>query len=156
MHLDEFIGQVQARAELPDRQAARRAARATLETLAERVPVGLAEHVAAQLPPELAQSLLGVAVSHGSTRDERRKGERFDLTTFAGRIAWRAGTTEEVALRDAGAVLDVLDASLSPELMRKLSHVLPHDIRELLPEARVQDETTETTEATETTEPTTA
>ncbi|WP_055585369.1 DUF2267 domain-containing protein [Peterkaempfera griseoplana] len=145
MHLDAFIDQVRTRGELPDRKAAKRAVLATLETLAERVPVGLAEHVAAQLPPEIARPMVGVAVSHGSSREDRRKGERFDLTTFAGRIAWRAGTTEEVALRDAGAVLDVLDASLSPELMQKLGHVLPHDIRELLPEARQQD--TETTSA---------
>ncbi|MCD0484481.1 DUF2267 domain-containing protein [Streptacidiphilus sp. ASG 303] len=139
MHHDEFIGQVRARGALPDRAAAERAARATLETLGERVPVGLAEHMAAQLPPSLGQYLLRAAVGHGASRDERRRGERFDLTTFAGRIAWRSGTDEEVALREAGAVLDVLDASLSPELMRKLGHVLPHDIRELLPEARTQD-----------------
>ncbi|AXI76571.1 DUF2267 domain-containing protein [Peterkaempfera bronchialis] len=139
MHYDEFIGEVRARGALPDRRTAERAVRATLETLAERVPVGLAEHIAAQLPPEIAQHLLRVAVTHGPSREERRRGERFGLAGFAGRIAWRAGTTEEMALAEAGAVLDVLDASLAPELMQKLGHVLPHDIRELLPEARAAD-----------------
>jgi uncharacterized protein (DUF2267 family) len=139
MHHDEFIGQVRARGALPDRATAERAVRATLETLAERVPVGLAEHMAAQLPPEIARHLRGPVAAHGTSRDERSRGERFGLTTFAGRIAWRAGTTEEAAMQEAGAVLDVLDASLSPELMDKLGRDLPHDIRALLPEARAEE-----------------
>ncbi|BFO19174.1 hypothetical protein SHKM778_55620 [Streptomyces sp. KM77-8] len=54
MHHDEFIGKVQALTRLPDRGTSEQAARAVLSTLAERLPAGLTEHVAAQLPPTLA------------------------------------------------------------------------------------------------------
>ncbi|AEW92382.1 MULTISPECIES: DUF2267 domain-containing protein [Streptomycetaceae] len=138
MRHDEFIGQVQSLAALPDRGTAERAVRATLETLAERIPDGLAEHLAAQLPREIAEHLLRVTTSHEASPEERAKGTRFDLATFAARIAWRGGTSEEVAIRHAGAVLEVLDAALSPELMAKLDHALPHDIRELLPTTRAR------------------
>ncbi|MFJ6215848.1 DUF2267 domain-containing protein [Streptomyces sp. NPDC092296] len=139
MHHDEFIGQVQARAALPDRGSAERAVRATLETLAERIPDGLGEHLAAQLPTEVSEHLRRVAAAHQASPEHRRSGERFDLTAFAGRIAWRGGASEEAALREASAVLEVLDAALSPELMQKLGRVLPHDIGELLPAVRADD-----------------
>lgn len=140
MHYDELTGQVQARAQLPDRQAAERAVRATLETLAERIPDGLASHIAAQLPVEAGESLRRVAASHEGSPQEREwrrdHGERFDLTGFAGRVAWRARTSEEAAIRDAAATFEVLDSAVSPELMEKLYGVLPKDIRALLPEER--------------------
>ncbi|MYX98745.1 DUF2267 domain-containing protein, partial [Streptomyces sp. SID486] len=63
-------------------------------------------------------------------------GERFGLTTFAGRVAARAGTDEDTALRDAAAVMEVLDAALAPELTERMAGVLPADIRELLPVGR--------------------
>jgi hypothetical protein len=43
MQHDEFVGQVQARARLADTGRAESAIRATLETLGERIPEGLAE-----------------------------------------------------------------------------------------------------------------
>ncbi|KUJ67724.1 hypothetical protein ACZ90_25670 [Streptomyces albus subsp. albus] len=140
MRYEELTGQVQARAQLPDRQSAERVVRATLETLAERVPDGLAGHLAAQLPTEAAEPMRRVAASHEGSADERAfrraHGERFDLTGFAGRVAWRAGTTEDIALRDAAALFEVLDSAVSPELMERLYAALPRDIRQLLPEAR--------------------
>ncbi len=53
MNHDAFIGQVQHRARLASRGEAERATRAVLETLAERLEAGLADNVAAQLPPEI-------------------------------------------------------------------------------------------------------
>jgi uncharacterized protein (DUF2267 family) len=47
MRHDEFIGHVQQRARLSSRGDAERASRATLETLGERVPEGLADNLAA-------------------------------------------------------------------------------------------------------------
>ncbi len=41
-------------------------------------------------------------------------GERFGLTAFAGRVAWRAGIDEDEALRRSAVVLNVLDAFVSP------------------------------------------
>ncbi|WP_413802764.1 DUF2267 domain-containing protein [Streptomyces iranensis] len=142
MRYEEMTGLVQTRAQLPDRQSAERAVRATLETLAERIPDGLAGHMAAQLPQEAAEPLRRVAASHESSPEERAyrrdHGERFDLTGFAGRIAWRTEHTEEEALREAAAFFEVLDSAVDPELMEKLYGVLPNDIRELLPESRAE------------------
>ncbi|WP_328773494.1 DUF2267 domain-containing protein [Streptomyces sp. NBC_00286] len=134
MRHDELISKVRERAELPDRGSAERATRAVLSTLAERIPVGLADHLAAQLPAKLAES---VRVDSPAGGDERRaSGERFDLTAFAGRVAWRAGVPEDDAIREAVAVFEVLDAAVAPEEMEKLARVLPSDIRTLLPVAR--------------------
>ncbi|KOT38009.1 hypothetical protein ADK41_17460 [Streptomyces caelestis] len=128
MQHDEFIGKVQALTRLPDRGTSERATRAVLSTLAERLPAGLAGHVAAQLPPTLAAPMRQTA-----------SGERFDLTTFAGRIAGRAETDEDAAVREAAAVLEVLDAALTPELTEKLAAALPRDIGGLLPVGRADD-----------------
>ncbi|MER6524010.1 DUF2267 domain-containing protein [Streptomyces sp. NPDC001508] len=135
MQHDEMVGKVQALTRLPGRGPAERATRAVLATLAERLPPGLADHLAAQLPPELAASIREVTDS-ASAGASKPAAERFDLTTFAGRIAGRAGTDEDAALREATAVLEVLDAALAPELMEHVSGALPADIRELLPSGR--------------------
>ncbi|GAA2424342.1 DUF2267 domain-containing protein [Streptomyces macrosporus] len=144
MRYEEFTGQVQARAGLPDRQSAERAVRATLETLAERMPDGVADHLAAQLPGEAAESLRRVVAGDETSprrrADARSHGEPFDLTTFAGRVAWRSRVPEDTAVREATAVLEVLDAAVSPELMLKVGHVLPADIRELLPSTRATED----------------
>lgn len=144
MRYEELTGLVQARAQLPDRQSAERAIRATLETLAERIPGGLADHMAAQLPHEAGEPLRRVAAAHEGTPEERAyrrdHGERFGLTGFAGRIAWRTERTEEEALREAAAFFEVLDSAVGPELMEKLYGVLPNDIRGLLPEARAEQD----------------
>ena len=95
-----------------------------------RLPSGLAGHVAAQLPPTLAAPMR-----------QTTSGERFDLTTFAGRIAGRAETDEDAAVREAAAVLEVLDAALTPELTEKLVAALPRDIGNLLPAGRAADDT---------------
>lgn len=139
MHHDEFLRLVQAGAALPDRGTAERAVRATLETLAERIPDGLAEHLAAQLPREIGEHLRRVVAAHEGGPEEYHTAERFDLTTFAARIAWRGGVSEDAALQEASAVFEALDAALAPELSEKLGSVLPPDIRELLPASRAED-----------------
>ncbi|MCF6523383.1 DUF2267 domain-containing protein [Streptomyces sp. JJ36] len=137
MRYDELIGQVQAQAGLPDRGAAEHAARAVLRTLTERVPDGLARNLSAQLPEELVSPLGADAAEPAAAPPERSgSGERFDLTAFAGRVAWRSGVSEDAALRQTAAVLEVLDAAVAPEEMEKVAEVLPPDIRELLPTER--------------------
>lgn len=135
MHHDEIIGKVQALAQLPDRGTAERATHAVVSTLSERLPSGLARHVAAQLPPDLAADMR-LAADTSAGADSGTAGERFGLPVFAGRIADRAGTDEDTALRDAAAVLEVLDAALAPELTERIAGALPADIRELLPVER--------------------
>lgn len=137
MRHGEFIGRVQDLAQLPDTGSAERAVRATLETLAERLPDGLAEHAAAQLPHEIGEHLRRVTTDPAHPPEDRASGERFDLSGFTGRICWRTGLSESAAVRQAAAVLEVMDAALSPEQMDKVYATLPPDIRELLPEARL-------------------
>jgi uncharacterized protein (DUF2267 family) len=136
-----MIGKVQALAQLPDRGSAERATQAVLRTLAGRLPAGLAGHVAAQLAPEPAAPVRQITDSAAADGRSSGAGERFDLTVFAGRVAGRAGTDEDAALREAAAVLEVLDAALVPELMEKVGKELPADIRELLPAGRGGDGT---------------
>ncbi|WP_338003555.1 DUF2267 domain-containing protein [Natronoglomus mannanivorans] len=57
MQYDEFIGEVQHRAQLDSREAALSATRATLETLSERIQPGEAENLGAQLPGEIGRHL---------------------------------------------------------------------------------------------------
>ncbi|MFF8032201.1 MULTISPECIES: DUF2267 domain-containing protein [unclassified Streptomyces] len=138
MQHDEIIGKVQALTRLPDRGSAERATRAVLGTLAERLPPGLANHVAAQLPPTLTAPIRQ-ATDSPDDGPVRTSGEPFDLTAFAGRIASRAETDEDAALRQAAAVFEVLDAALAPELTEKVAGALPSDIRILLPVGRAAE-----------------
>ncbi|MFA3872982.1 DUF2267 domain-containing protein (plasmid) [Streptomyces sp. G6] len=140
MQHDEMIGKVQALSQLPGRGPAERATQAVLTTLAERLPSGLADHMAAQLPPELAASVRQVTASSADGPSNAASAERFDLAAFTGRIAGRAGTDEDVAVREAAAVLEVLDAALAPELMENVAGALPADIRELLPAGRATED----------------
>ncbi|MEU6776701.1 DUF2267 domain-containing protein [Streptomyces sp. NPDC046759] len=138
MRHDEMIGKVQALAQLPDRGSAERAAHAVVSTLSERLPSGLARHVAAQLPPDMAAAMRE-ATDAAAGADAGASGERFGLTVFAGRVADRAGTDENTALREAAAVLEVLDAALAPELTERMAGALPADIRDLLPVGRATE-----------------
>lgn len=143
MQHDQIIGKVQALTRLPDRGSAEMATRAVLTTLAERLPPGLTDHVAAQLPPTLAAPMREARDSAAEDAEDptATTGERFGLTTFAGRIAGRAETDEDAALREAAAVLEVLDAALTPELTEKVAAALPKDIGGLLPVGRAGEET---------------
>ncbi|MFD6833034.1 DUF2267 domain-containing protein [Streptomyces diastaticus] len=140
MQHDELIGKVQAAARLPGRGPAERVTQAVLATLGERLPAGLARNMASQLPPELAASVQQSPGAQAGAGPSDSAAERFDLTTFAGRIAVRAGTNEDTALRDAAAVLEVLDAALAPEVMEHLTAALPADIGTLLPAVRATEE----------------
>ncbi|GAA2823585.1 DUF2267 domain-containing protein [Kitasatospora sp. CM 4170] len=136
MKYDEIIATVQQLTGLPDRAAAARATAAVLQTLGERLPAGLATHVAAQLPPELATPVREAAHQAEEHGLAHASGERFSLAVFAGRVAARAGTSDDGGILESAAVLEVLDAALAPELMDKIAAVLPHDIAELLPSRR--------------------
>ncbi|WIV68036.1 DUF2267 domain-containing protein [Natrialbaceae archaeon AArc-T1-2] len=57
MQYDDFIGEVQHRAQLDSREAALNITRATLLTLSERVQPGDADNLGAQLPEEIGRFL---------------------------------------------------------------------------------------------------
>jgi uncharacterized protein (DUF2267 family) len=127
MQHDEFIGQVQHRARLPSRGAAERACRATLETLGERVPEGLADNLAAQLPHEIGEHLRRTEVYGG-----QGTGERFGRHDFVERIAVRAGVDEPQAAYIGRTVLEVVDEATQGSITRKVTESLPPDIRALV------------------------
>ncbi|MDN0196532.1 DUF2267 domain-containing protein [Streptomyces sp. S.PNR 29] len=136
MRYHDVIRTVQEQSHSAGRGEADQSVRAVLRTLAERLPEGLAGHLAAQLPHELAESVQSAHDSGAGQGQPRTTGERFGLTAFAGRVAWRAGISEDVALQRSAVVLNVLDAFVSPEQMTKIASALPADIRELLPTTR--------------------
>ncbi|WP_242900711.1 DUF2267 domain-containing protein [Actinomadura terrae] len=128
MRHEEFIGQVQDRARLPGWGDAERASRATLETLGERVPEGLADHLAAQLPHEIGEHLRRTEVYGGLG-----SGERFGKHDFIERVALRAGTNEARAAFLARSVLDVVGDATQGSITAKVRDALPPDVRELMP-----------------------
>lgn len=127
MKHDEIIGQIQARAKLPSRGEAEAACRATLETLGERLPEGLADNLAAQLPPEIGENLRRTEVFGGAGT-----GERFDRSDFVERVAARARVDDPRGAYLARVVLEVVDEATQGGLMSKVTEALPPDIRELV------------------------
>jgi uncharacterized protein (DUF2267 family) len=124
MQHDEFIGQVQARARLSSRGDAERAVRSVLETLGERVPEGLADNLAAQLPHEIGEHLRRTEVYGGYGT-----GERFDRDEFVARVAARSGFDEPQAMFAARVVCEVVDEATQGGLMHKVSDALPDNLQ---------------------------
>lgn len=127
MQHDEFLGHVQQRARLASRGEAARATRATLETLGERIPEGLADNLAAQLPHEIGEHLRRTEAYGGAGT-----GERFDRRDFIARVASRAGVDEPKAVHLARAVVETLDEATEGAIVSKVVDVLPADIRSFI------------------------
>ena len=120
MNHDEFVGQVQLRAHLSSRGDAELIIRATFETLGERLQSESAEHVAAQLPPELGRHL------------KNRKFEHLSLRDFNERVAEREHADVEKASFHARCVLDTLCGAISSGAVHKIRIQLPHEFQPLL------------------------
>jgi uncharacterized protein (DUF2267 family) len=125
---DEFIGQVQARARLDSRGAAESATRATLETVAERIPGGLADNLAAELPQEIGEHLRRVVAAP----DVPVHGERFDRREFIARVAARSGADEPKAAHEARVVMEVVSEAVSEGALNKILASVPEDVSGLL------------------------
>lgn len=123
---DEFVGQVQSRARLDSSGDALRAIRVTLETLAERLEGGMADNIAAQLPPEIGRFL----------RTDT-SFERLSLGQFFHRIWLRESEGKKVAIDPpestfhARVVIEVLFEALSEGSVRKLMSLFPQDYEPL-------------------------
>jgi uncharacterized protein (DUF2267 family) len=116
---DEFVGQVQHRAQLPSRGDAEAIIRAALETLGERLQRGAALHLAAQLPPEIGRHL--------------RDADRFvhlSVEEFYERVAQREDAGLKKAIFHAQCVFDVLCEAVSPGAVHKLREQLPAQFHE--------------------------
>ncbi|NJQ00173.1 DUF2267 domain-containing protein [Streptomyces zingiberis] len=128
MEHDTFIGQVQARAHLPNRGDAETATRASLETLAERVPSTLAEKLADQLPREIGEHLRRVA----RAVDEPVTGVRMDSHEFFERVAERAHTGYPKAVHESRCVLEVVDEATQGGMTEKIRAALDAELAEVL------------------------
>ena len=122
MQFHEFIGQVQHRARLESSEAALRATRVTLETLAERLSGGEPSDLGAQLPREIAAFLGGPAAG---------SGERFSVDEFYQRVSEREGIDLPMAVFHARVVLDVLGDAVSAGEMQDVRAQLPADFQPL-------------------------
>jgi uncharacterized protein (DUF2267 family) len=124
MDYQRFLSIVQREASI-DREAAERAARATLETLSERLTEGQARDVAEQLPEELARWL-------------RPKGSRetFHADEFVRRVAEREGVDVSTAEQHAGAVFLALSRAVAGDELRDMLSELPKDFHPLIEKAR--------------------
>ncbi|GAA4896786.1 DUF2267 domain-containing protein [Streptomyces coeruleoprunus] len=124
MDHDTFIGQVQHRAHLDSRGAAETATRATLETLAERVPAGLADKLAAQLPREIGESLRRVATAP----DQPATGVHMSNREFFDRVARRAGANTAKAAHEARCVMEVVSDATQGTLTEKVRQSLDAEL----------------------------
>lgn len=130
MRHDEFLAQVQRRAQLPSRDDADRATYATLETLGERLTGDEAKDLAAQLPPELARYTLSTG---------RGTGESFPIDEFFRRVSNRERVNLSDATLHANAVMNVLQEVVSPGEINDIRSQLPSEYNRLF-EARGQEE----------------
>ncbi|GAA4576184.1 hypothetical protein GCM10023176_47040 [Micromonospora coerulea] len=115
MRFPRFVEAVSRRSALPTDQAAM-IARATLQTLAERVTGAEADDLAAQLPDELAAYLAAPA-------DEGGPGG--GVVGFVYRVADRAGVDPAVAEVGARAVLTTLREAVTVGEFQDLVAQLP-------------------------------
>ncbi|HEX2911847.1 MAG TPA: DUF2267 domain-containing protein [Chloroflexia bacterium] len=109
MDYNQFVKQVQARAELESPSQAVNAIQATLLTLRERLAGNEANNLASQLPSEL-QGFLPPKANTEETPD-------YGIDEFFNRVAGREGVTDEEASKHARAVMrTVAEAASGGEL----------------------------------------
>jgi uncharacterized protein (DUF2267 family) len=107
--------------------------RATLRTLAERIPEREAREIAAMLPPEPAAAL----------GDAAARPEAFPYDEFVDRVAGRAGTSRTEARTGARAVIATLAEALPAEEVDYLRAALSREYAALfreLPEPEPEPE----------------
>jgi uncharacterized protein (DUF2267 family) len=122
MKYDEFISQVQRRADLASREEAERATRATMETLGERLAGGEAKDLAAQLPPEIAQYL---EQAYTGIR------EKFSLDEFFWRVSQREGVNLTESTFHARVVVALLSEAVTMGEIEDVRAQLPEDFARL-------------------------
>ena len=118
---EQFIAEVRNLAELDTNEDSKKAIRATLETLRERLAGNEPSNLAAQLPPEVA-----VFVEGEGGR------EAFSVQEFYERVAQKEGTTNsEEAVKHARAVATVLQTAVSGGELEDVRSQLGNDYEEL-------------------------
>ncbi|MCW3067652.1 MAG: hypothetical protein JWL67_277 [Solirubrobacterales bacterium] len=133
---ERFIATVEQLTGLPWTRA-ERAARATMETLGERITMEQARTLAEDLPVELKMWL--TAGSPGGAPAGAPGGEearRFDVSEFVRRVAEREEVDNEAAEQHVRAVFVALARLVRSDEMAKLAAQLPQEYRRLIGEAK--------------------
>lgn len=120
MKYHDIVGQVQHRARVADMGDAVKALRVVLQTLGTRLDPGERQHLAAQLPEEIAYYLKQV-----------RTTERYDLQTFYKVISAGEDTDLPKAMHHAKAVTSVLREAVTEGEARDIAEQLPNEFSEL-------------------------
>jgi len=127
MQHDEFIGQVQARGKLANSGQAERVTRSVLETIGERIPDGLSDNLAAQLPHEIGEHL-----RRTEQPNKNGTGEHFDLNAFVARVEEKSGLDRPQAVYASRVVWEVTNEATQGAVMGKVRDALPPDVREIV------------------------
>jgi uncharacterized protein (DUF2267 family) len=117
---EQFVAEVKNLAELGSNEDAKKATRATLETLKERLAGNEPSNLAAQLPPEIAPYIEG---------DGGR--EAFSVEEFYERVAQKEGVDNGEAVRHARAVATVLQTAVTEGELGDVHSQLGDDYEEL-------------------------
>jgi uncharacterized protein (DUF2267 family) len=116
-----FIKTEAEKAGLPEDKA-EEVARATLQTLADRITGGEADDLAAQLPTPLKDALI-------PARDE---AERFDVDEFVRRVSERAHVDPDTARTGAMATFSTMREAVTPGEFDDITAQLPQEYRDLV------------------------
>jgi uncharacterized protein (DUF2267 family) len=125
MEYGEFIAEIRRECGEPDIRKVERAAQATLQTLAERLPRSAAEHLFLELPDE-TKPWVRSASDAGA----------FDIDEYIGRVARREGVDVETAVDHARAVFFALGDAIGPEEVDHVAAALPRTFELLVAEAK--------------------
>lgn len=123
MTYEQFLEKVMWRAGFEQSEQADKAARATLQTLAERLTEDERHPLAEQLPEPLAQIL----------RAGAHEGD-FDLAELYERVQRREGSAISFAVEHTQAVCEVIVEALSEPVLIRLRKHLPEPMAELFAE----------------------
>jgi uncharacterized protein (DUF2267 family)/ribosome-associated translation inhibitor RaiA len=126
MEYDAFLAEVRRRVGLRSQDDAARAARATLQTLAERLSGGEARNLASHVPEPVRAWL-----------HDGEQPEPFGVDEFLHRVARREGVAEPEAAHHALAVFEALGSTVDPDELRDVEAELPKDFRLLVAVATV-------------------
>jgi uncharacterized protein (DUF2267 family) len=124
--MERFVATVQQQTGA-SRDEAERAARATLQTLAERISSARAQDLARALPAPVRPSL-----ENAESQVERRNVEDFHVEELIGRVARREGVDAETASRHARATFVALARIVPGYELDELVAELPHEYEPFL------------------------
>jgi len=120
MDYNNFIGQVQHRAHLPDTEHAVKSTRAVLQTLGERLFDGESSDLAAQLPDEIGYY---IKVAEGDAK--------YSLEQFYQKVANRENVEMQDAIHHTKAVMSVLCEAVSGGELQDVGCQLPSEYSEI-------------------------